>query len=89
MFSQFKPCWTVGPETNHAAVLSLKPLSGVHETTNGLKLEPFGFFRSPCHGMSLQGAVCVSDYFAEPWNHTEADFRSDIVRLRHTLWETR
>ena len=85
MFSQFKPYWTVGPETNHAAVLNLKPLSDIQEMTNHLELEPFGFVRSPCQGMPLQGPVCTSEDFAEHWNHTEVDFRSDDTRLRHPL----
>ena len=46
--------WIVGPEANHATLLGLKPLLDVHEMTNGLELEPFGFSRPPCQGMPLR-----------------------------------
>ena len=59
--NQWDLYWMVGPEANHATVLGLKPLLDVQEMTNGLELEPFGSFRSPCQGMPLQGPVCASE----------------------------
>ena len=55
--------WTVRPEANQAALLGLNPLRlvlDVQEMATDLELEPFEFFRFPCQGMPLHGAVCVS-----------------------------